>query len=678
MIFPLKVVVKTTIVFTLTAALFPALLVADGPADNIPEKVRKIPALGVEVPETQKQQLQQGLAKLQTSLDQLKKSKDARIKSLIPDVEIYHRAVRCALEYQEFFHEREIGVGLNLLQQGQERAEQLLKGEAPWTRQTGLVVRGYVSKIDQTVQPYGLVIPDNYTFSGKSDYRCDLWFHGRGERLSEVSFINQRQRSRGQYTPANTIVLHPYGRYSNAFKFAGEIDVLEALESTKQNYRIDDDRVSVRGFSMGGAACWQFAVHYSDRWFAANPGAGFSETPLFLDVFQKETLNPTWYEKKLWQMYDCNGYALNLYQCPTVAYSGEIDSQKQAADVMETALKKVGIDMVHIIGPNTAHRIHPDSKIIIEEKMDSLAKVGRQRVPRTVHLVAYTLKYNRMAWVTLDAMGEEWTKAQIDARLSRRNRVEVKTHNVTAFSLKMKAGESPLDMTHPVIVQIDDAKIEAPRPKSDRSWQVSFHKTDAGWQLGPAAHEPGQLVKKHNLQGPIDDAFMDSFIFVSPSGTCASPAVEKWVKSEMKHARVHWRQQFRGDARVMQDSKITDKEIASSNLVLWGDPQSNSLIKKIVGKLPIQWNKDSIVVGEKQYPAAHHAPILIFPNPLNPEKYVVLNSGFTYREYAYLNNARQVPMLPDWAIIDLRTPAGSQYPGKVVDADFFDEQWSLK
>tara|TARA_R110002111_G_scaffold107056_2_gene165470 strand:- start:44755 stop:46791 length:2037 start_codon:yes stop_codon:yes gene_type:complete len=678
MILQPRLIVKTTIVFALCATLSSALLHADGPADNIAEKVRPIPALGVEVPEPQKQQLQQGLEKLQTSLDQLKKSKDLKIQTLIPDVEIYHRAVRCALEYQEFFHEREIGNGLKLLQQGQERADQLLKGEAPWTRQTGLVVRGYISKIDQTVQPYGLVIPDSYTFSGKSQYRCDLWFHGRGERLSELNFIDQQQRSRGQYTPADTIVLHPYGRYSNAFKFAGEVDVLEGLESTKQHYRIDEDRISVRGFSMGGAACWQFAVHYADRWFAANPGAGFSETPLFLDVFQKETLNPTWYEKKLWQMYDCPGYALNLYQCPTVAYSGEIDSQKQAADVMELALKNVGIDLVHIIGPDTAHKLHPDSKIIIENKMDSLARVGRQRVPGTVHLVAYTLKYNRMNWVTLDAMAEEWTQAHIDARLLSQNRVDIKTDNVTAFSLRMDAGESPLDMTHPVIVQVDGVQLEAPRPKSDRSWQVSFHKTDDTWNVGPAVYEAGQLVKKHNLQGPIDDAFMDSFIFVSPSGTSASPTVDKWVQSEMKHAIVHWRQQFRGDARVMQDSKITDKEIAASNLVLWGDPQSNQLIKKIVDKLPLQWNQETITVGEKQYPADHHAPILIFPNPLNPEKYVVLNSGFTYREYAYLNNARQVPMLPDWAIIDLRTPAGSQYPGKVAQADFFDEFWRLK
>ena len=63
---------------------------------------------------------------------------------------------------------------------------------------------------------------------------------------------------------------------------------------------------------------------------------------------------------------------------------------------------------------------------------------------------------------------------------------------------------------------------------------------------------------------------------------------------------------------------------------------------------------------------------------LRPSRYVVLNSSFTYREYAYLNNARQVPMLPDWAIVDLSTPPGTVWPGKIVAADFFDEKWGVK
>ena len=649
---------------------------ADGLKDNHPKQVRPVPRVGVEVSAHDRADLLHGLAELKGGIDKLRTRRDARTRELLADVEIFYRAVKTNLEHREFFSKRDIVRAKRLLQVGSQRAADLLAGRAPWTTQTGLVVRGYVSRIDRTVQPYGLVIPKSYTSAGARRFRCDLWFHGRGETLSETNFIDQRMRSRGRYTPRDTFVLHPYGRYSNAFKFAGEVDVLEALDSVRRRYRIDDDRTSVRGFSMGGAACWQFAVHYADRWFAANPGAGFAETYEFLKFFQHETLHPTPYERALWHMYDCTDYALNLYHCPTVAYSGELDTQKQAADIMQARLKAVGIDMLHIIGPGMHHQIHPVSAKLVERRMDSLAERGRRRVPRQVHFVTYTLKYNRMKWVTVNALGEHWKQARVDGRWNRKSRVALKTDNVTSLTLSMPAGYAPFDIRKPVAIQIDGQKLTAPRPKSDRSWEVRLHNTAAGWRIGRSSVHG--LRKAHNLQGPIDDAFMDSFLIVRPVKASRHPQVEKWVKSELAHTIREWRRQFRGDARVKSAAEITAADMADSNLILFGDPTSNPVLARIADRLPIRWTEKSIIVGNRQFDATHHAPVLIYPNPLNPRRYVVLNSGFTYREYAYLNNARQVPMLPDWAVVDLRTPPGTQYPGKIVAADFFDEQWQLR
>ena len=427
---------------------------------------------------------------------------------------------------------------------------------------------------------------------------------------------------------------------------------------------------------MGGAAAWQFAVHYADRWFAANPGAGFSETPEFLKFFQKETLQPTNYERRLWHLYDCTDNAVNLYQCPTVAYSGELDIQKQAADIMQTALKAEGIDLVHIIGPQTKHRIHPDSLKEIETRLATLAARGRERVPPEVHFVTYTLKYNRMNWVTIDGLGEHWQQARVDAKLLPDNAALIKTKNVTDLSLQMPSGWCPFDIRRPIKLEIDGQLIETPSPASDRSYNVSLHLEQGTWKLGRRAS--GGLRKQHDLQGPIDDAFLDSFIFVHPTSSSPHAAVDEWVQNEFKHALTHWRKQFRGHARVKDDTSIDEKDIAGANLILWGDPTSNAVIAKIADKLPIRWDKDSLTVGDRDYSSSEHVPALIYPNPLNPRRYVVLNSGFTYREYDYLNNARQVPKLPDWAVIDIRTPPNSQYPGKIVEADFFDESWRLK
>ena len=194
-----------------------------------------------------------------------------------------------------------------------------------------------------------------------------------------MNFLDEHRHSRGEFTPPDTIVLHPYGRYCNAFKFAGEVDVLEALDAVKRHYRVDEDRIAVRGFSMGGAACWHFAVHYPERWVAANPGAGFAETPEFLKVFQHEEIHPSVTESKLLHLYDCTDWAVNLYNCPTVAYSGEIDKQKQAADIMTAALAKEKITLRHVIGPGTAHKYHPAAKKIVAALMANIVQRGAIR-----------------------------------------------------------------------------------------------------------------------------------------------------------------------------------------------------------------------------------------------------------------------------------------------------------
>ncbi len=506
-----------------------------------------------------------------------------------------------------------------------------------------------------------------------------------------MAFIDQRQKLLGEFAPRDAFVLHPYGRYCNANKFAGEIDVLEALSHAQKHYRIDEDRVVMRGFSMGGASCWQFAVHYPDRWAAAAPGAGFSETPEFLRIFQHEKLEPTDYERKLWRLYDCPGYAANLFNLPVVAYSGARDSQKQAADVMARTMSDLDIPLVHIIGPNTGHGYHPRAKEEIDRRIDRLAAQGRPRTPPEVRLHTFTLRYNRSYWVRIDGLEKHWEHAKVEAEMVPSGRsgtrtpsstplpqlhFKVATANVSAFSLLFDAGDWPLAGRQRPELFIDDSQIRGPAIASDRSWSAHFRKVAGKWEM-VASPEKDRLIKQHGLQGPIDDAFMDSFLMVRPTGKPLNERVGEWVKTERTHALTQWRKHFRGEARVKDDSDVTPEDIAGHNLVLWGDPSSNAVLAKVLPKLPLHWDAKELRLGKTAYDAAHHMPVLIYPNPLNPKRYVVLNSGFTFREYDYLNNARQVPKLPDHATIDVRTPASSRWPGKVVSAGFFNEHWAV-
>ena len=482
---------------------------ADGPQDNSVANVRRIPPPGVEVSAADRAELEKGIAQLGTEIDGLRKSLSPGLRDLLPDVQIYHNAVRYALTYNEFFNPREITSAKTLLQQGLERAAQLRAGKPAWTTATGLVVRGYVSKIDGSVQPYGLVVPDDYAAaSSASDARrLDIWYHGRGENLSELNFINDRQRNRGEFTPAGAFVLHPYGRYCNANRFAGETDTWEALAAVTKHYRINPDAIVNRGFSMGGAACWLFATHFAGEWAAASPGAGFSETAEFLHITQNDPIPIPWYQERLWHWYDSIDYAENLFNCPTVAYSGEIDGQRQAAERMSGAMQAEGLTLTHIIGPKAGHFYEANAKKEVARLVDAqAAKQGggyhagcrpahrsahglalhADTAARTLHDVDTALQQNEVG--TDRRPGKTLAAGPRRGRHHRPAHHHCQTQNVTRLYPCHANAElgSPLKFDAPIKLIVNGQTLTAPATENGGIWSVRLHHDGLPntWRLG--------------------------------------------------------------------------------------------------------------------------------------------------------------------------------------------------
>jgi hypothetical protein len=62
---------------------------------------------------------------------------------------------------------------------------------------------------------------------------------------------------------------------------------------------------------------------------------------------------------------------------------------------------------------------------------------------------------------------------------------------------------------------------------------------------------------------------------------------------------------------------------------------------------------------------------MIYPNPANRRRYVVINSGHTFHEADFQGtNALLYPRVGDWAITDVRT-------GTVVAEGSFNRNWQL-
>ena len=320
--------------------------------------------------------------------------------------------------------------------------------------------------------------------------------------------------------------------------------------------------------------------------------------------------------------------------------------------------EKEGLTFPHIIGPQTAHKYPPEAKPKIEEIVTAAAVKGREEMPRKVHFTTYSLIYPRMEWLYVTQLEKEWERADISAELVGNGyMLKAETKNVAAFG-----AANSYDGT----ATIDGQTLKTQAQKGG----LRFRKINGKWETRFASGGKNQIVC-----GPIDHAFMSSFLFVRPTGKPLNANVGAWAAAEMEHAIGFWRKVFRGDVRVKDDTALTAGDVANSNLILWGDPGSNAALAKILARLPLQWTRDKLTLAGQTYDATQHAPILIYPNPANFSRYIVLNSGVTFREEALLTNAQQTPKLPDWAVIDLRTPPDTKWPGLVLDAGFFDEAW---
>ena len=81
--------------FILFCCLVSQRLLADGPADNIADKVRPVPPKGATISAEDRQTLEQGVADLRREIEGLRTllTKQAQ-QALLPDVEIFYNAVR--------------------------------------------------------------------------------------------------------------------------------------------------------------------------------------------------------------------------------------------------------------------------------------------------------------------------------------------------------------------------------------------------------------------------------------------------------------------------------------------------------------------------------------------------------------------------------------------------------
>ena len=620
---------------------------------------------------------------------------------LIADVDIFDKAGKWLLEFpQDFANAQAVTTYLTVLDQGIERGHQLQKGQSPWLTEKGRKVLGYYSDLDGSVQPMGVTVPDGY--DGPKPDRLYVWLHGRSNGMSEASFINGFKNAPQFPSTAYTadvgqLTLDCYGRGNNANHQAGEVDIFEGIAAMERRFKVDPERILLRGFSLGGAAAWHIALQYPDRWAAAEIGAGTYPGRLVYAA----TPFPPYQDGPLHIYENIIDWALNASNLPLAGHDGDADNQVATVGAprgsaptpnrgqlesslrVRAQLEKEGLPSVNtptegmesnwtvpgtrdifMISTGTQHGVNRQVKTRLDAFLKQYGDAGRQ-VPDHIRFVTYTTRYDNCFWVSLDGLEHHYQRAEVDAQRSNGGKdYQITTKNLTRITLR----ELPKGAA--ISIKIDGQTTQV-QVKGDLT-QVTLEKTGTAWKpLKPGASTG--LHKTHGLQGPIDDAFLDPFLLVRPTGTPWNDAANRDALRILGHFDHMWAMDYRAHPRIKDDKDVTDADFAQYNVVLFGDPGSNKWIAKMLGRLPLKWTKEAITVGGNSFPAAENLPVLGYPGPLHPAHYVVLNTGLPISDGDY-NGDYAMPRFGDMAILKIKEVPE---PPEIVWGGLFDESWQL-
>ena len=610
------------------------------------------------------------------------------------DAAIFLKAVRYALDFNEWYDKKpEDGVkkANALLDEAKKRIAALKEDKTPWMEGPGQKVLGFYSGIDASPQPYGVEIPEDVKI-GDEKIPMWVWLHGRGDTATDLHFVYSRLMAKkpGQFQPKGSIVIHPFGRYCNGWKSAGETDVFECRNDAADRFNVDENRIALAGFSMGGAGAWHIGAHYADQWACVHTGAGFVD----VKRYQKLTPDkyPTPYEQTLWNIYDVPAYARNFLNVPLISYSGELDAQRDSADYMTEVLAKEGITRPHLIGPGMGHKYHPESIKEVQSWIEKALEKGRDPMPKKVVLQTRSQRYTKMFWVTLLQAEKPFEDTRIEAEIvDDGKRIEIKTTNVIALWLDgdaLKLNECS--------VSINGQAVREPRNYSSSPAEYSFTLFADKWSC-VSDHEASKALMKGGGSS-MEDGLLDSFTVVLPEKSSGNAKVDAWVKQESEHFIQRWRSLMRGDPIIQTSEQVLRYGFRGQTVVLWGTPESNPVMAQLLNapkqhwvlsdlksKIPCAWNAKTITVGTQTFDAANQVLVMAYPYG-NRNKHqiwgsspsVILNTGLTFREAHDKTNSLQNPKLPDWAILDITQPANAESAGKVIAADFFDSFWQAK
>lgn len=569
-----------------------------------------------------------------------------------------------------------------------DRAE---KGEDPLAPEHGIVARAYESPYSVGPQAYSVHVPEK--LDPQKRYGLILNLHGGSSNhnlflavtlghwnLPWKEYWNIRH---DEYVPTRPppddfIVAAPDGFGQIRYRWMAEVDAMQVAQDIRAHYPIDPQRIALCGISNGGIGAYTIGTKYASRFSGVFPMAGISD---WLEFFNPSSMAP-WSQKVL-RRESAVSYAANAHNTYYHFVHGAQDAgpmKVKQARTMHAVLEDLGVEHVYKEYSEYGHDII-FTLWNLERIYNHVRDHPRDPHPPEVWIDTMSYRAARQFWVAVDQFALTNEKASVRARVVGDGRgFEITTDNVLALSLY--AQEAPVKTDGSLEIEVDDDTLGVASVPMDG--RIPLVKRSGGWEVWASGDPPpwGEgLHKKAGLSGPMGDANYEAQVHVYGTG------VQEEISTLKKAAELGARNWHKGkafvevDFPVIPDTDVTEEMIATKTLVLYGTRENNSLIDSIGDDLPIKILDDGIELRGQLHTAGDVGVRMVYPNPLNPRRYVVVLAGNTAQAAAD-GGSDLTPYLPDYVVFDkksLSKSGGMAVSSKApfIEAGFFTESWQL-
>jgi dienelactone hydrolase len=483
----------------------------------------------------------------------------------------------------------------------------------------GPILKGYVSEIDNTLQPYSVFVPYNYR-----DYRpfpLVVSLHGHG-------WFGPFQ---GHPAPEmeGAIVLSPEGRGATDYMWIGENDVLRAIEEVKKDYLIDASRIFITGGSMGGTGAWNLGVHYPHLFAGVLPRAANCDFRAWERRWGwNPPLEPEHRRLREFLLESDSPITCIANLVPTPVYvahaaGDEVVPVEHAREAV-ARLRELGANVEYrefLVG---SHGDLPDW--VRDEGLAWLASRPRLEPPRKYRYQARDLRHGRAFYVVIEQMEKVLEPASVDVELKDDELdvldLAVKTSNVAA--LTVMRGELPsLPDEGPIAVTLKLDGKDFQFSAESRMEPITFERSEGTWRKVSTWPPEGSLRKVRGLAGPVQDVFLSPFTVVWGTGG----KDENWSRAAREEAERfvdEWKRRYGGRCRIVADNALTTRSMEGLNIAFFGWPGANTFLKPVIASLPITVDDNGVTMNGEIFADEGAGTIFCYPNPHAPGRMIAV------------------------------------------------------